>query len=113
MYYLVCYDEFNYGGRACQEVIEADEQNLETIMHWQMATFLPARLQPTFQEWVIEFIQLMHGLKRQATNDPDSTPRLTQLPNRKAESEDGQIILGKAYEKPLKKAIAEIGRAHV
>jgi DNA polymerase epsilon subunit 1 len=104
--YLVWYDEFNYGGKACQEVIEADEQDLETIMHWQMATFLPTRLQPTFQEWVIEFIQLMHGLKRQATNDPDSTPRLTQLPNRKAESEDGQIIMGKAYEKPLKKAIA-------
>lgn len=102
--YLVWYDEFNYGGRACQEVIEADEQNLETIMNWQMATFLPVRLQSTFQEWVIEFIQLMHGLKRLQTED-SSTPRLTQLPNRK-EDQDGQILQGKAFERPLKKAIA-------
>ncbi|KAK5995581.1 DNA polymerase epsilon catalytic subunit A [Cladobotryum mycophilum] len=105
--YLVWYDEFNYGGRACQEVIEADEQNLETIMHWQMATFLPARLQPTFQDWVIEFIQLMHALKRPNSNDPDATPRLTQLPNRNNEEGNGetQILLGKAFEKPFKKAI--------
>ncbi|KFG87369.1 DNA polymerase epsilon [Metarhizium anisopliae] len=106
--YLVWYDEFNYGGKGCQEVIEADEQNLETIMHWQMATFLPVRLQPIFQEWVIAFIQLMHNLKRPANHDPDSTPRLTQLPNRNDETGESQIILGKAYEKPLKKAIASL-----
>ncbi|UKZ49799.1 DNA polymerase epsilon catalytic subunit [Trichoderma virens] len=104
--YLVWYDEFNYGGRACQEVAETDEQNLETIMHWQMATFLPVRLQPIFQDWVIEFIQLMHKLKRPENNDPDSTPRLTQLPNRNQEpKDDAQIILGKAFEKPMKKVI--------
>ncbi|KAM6478987.1 DUF1744-domain-containing protein [Trichoderma sp. SZMC 28011] len=104
--YLVWYDEFNYGGRACQEVAESDEQNLETIMHWQMATFLPVRLQSTFQDWVIEFIQLMHKLKRPENNDPNSTPRLTQLPNRNQEpNDDTQIILGKAFEKPMKKVI--------
>ncbi|KAL6820657.1 DUF1744 domain-containing protein [Trichoderma camerunense] len=104
--YLVWYDEFNYGGRACQEVAESDEQNLETIMHWQMVTFLPVRLQSTFQDWVIEFIQLMHKLKRPENNDPDSTPRLTQLPNRNQEPNgDTQIILGKAFEKPMKKVI--------
>ena len=104
--YLVWYDEFNYGGRACQEVIEADEQNLETIMNWQMSTFLPQRLQPTFQEWVVEFIHLMHGLKRPQNGDPDSTPRLTQIPGSNSlENQEGQIISGKVFEKPLKKAI--------
>ncbi|EGX96367.1 DNA polymerase epsilon [Cordyceps militaris CM01] len=104
--YLVWYDEFNFGGKACQEVVEADEQPLQTIMHWQMAAFLPKRLEPSFQQWVVEFIQLMHGLKRQVTNDPDSTPRLTQLPYRNIEKEEGQIILGKSFERPLKKAIS-------
>ncbi|KAF5679059.1 DNA polymerase epsilon subunit 1 [Fusarium circinatum] len=103
--YLVWYDEFNYGGKACQEVIEAEEQNLETIMHWQMATFLPVRLQSTFQDWVIEFIQLMHQLKRPHNGDPDGTPRLTQLPSKGLEDHEGQILLGKAFEKPLKKDI--------
>ncbi|KAJ9148528.1 DNA polymerase epsilon catalytic subunit [Pleurostoma richardsiae] len=107
--YLVWYDEFNYGGKATQQVAESDTQKLETVMHWQMATFLPVRLQPTFKDWVIEFIQLMHGLKRpQNGSDPTSTPRLTQLPQRGSLAEDGegQIILGKAFEKPLKKDIA-------
>lgn len=108
--YLVWYDEFNYGGKACQEVLEADEQNLETIMHWQMATFLPVRLQPSFQEWVIAFIQLMHALKRPVSpHDADSsTIRLTQLPHRETETQDGQVILGKSYGKPLKKAISRL-----
>ena len=107
--YLVWYDEYNYGGKACQEVKEADEQDLEMIMHWQMATFLPQRLQPTFQDWVIEFIQLMHKLKQPQDNDDlDSTPRLTQLPNQNAEALQGQIISGKAFEKPLKKAIVAL-----
>ncbi|KAH8888486.1 DUF1744-domain-containing protein [Thozetella sp. PMI_491] len=111
--YLVWYDEFNYGGKACQEVIEQDEQNLQMIMHWQMATFLPMRLQPTFRDWVVEFVQLMHSIKRPATgSDPTATPRLTQLPARKGGEDDdlstGQIISGKAFEIPLKKEIAAL-----
>ncbi|TPX18262.1 uncharacterized protein E0L32_002771 [Thyridium curvatum] len=106
--YLVWYDEFNYGGKACQEVVETDQQALETVMHWQMSTFLPVRLQPTFADWVVEFIQLMHAFKRPADgSDPSATPRLTQIPQRSlAEGAEGQIILGKAFEKPLKKDIA-------
>ena len=110
--YLVWYDEFNYGGKACQEVVERDEQDLQMIMHWQIATFLPVRLQPTFRDWAIEFIELMHGIKRPATgSDPTATPRLTQLPVREGnaalgEGASGQIILGRVFEKPLKKEIA-------
>ncbi|TLS27690.1 hypothetical protein PpBr36_04311 [Pyricularia pennisetigena] len=107
--YLVWYDQFNYGGKACQEVVEAETQSLDMIMHWQMATFLPLRLQPVFKDWVIEFIQLMHSHKRPAAID-GSTPRATQLPvrgnNGLSEDGEGQIILGKAFERPLKKEIA-------
>ncbi|KAK4234746.1 hypothetical protein C8A03DRAFT_37446 [Achaetomium macrosporum] len=112
--YLVWYDEFNYGGKACQQVVEKDEQDLQMIMHWQLATFLPVRLQPIFRDWVVEFIELMHSIKRPATgSDPTATPRLTQLPIRNgnaglAEDAPGQIILGKAFEKPLKKEITNL-----
>src|SRR5262249_2313628 len=105
-------DEFNYGGKACQEVVERDEQDLQMIMHWQMATFLPVRLQPIFSDWVVEFIQLMHGIKRPANgSDPTATPRLTRLPVRTGgggmgEGAPGQILLGKVFEKPLKKEIS-------
>ncbi|KAK4641731.1 DNA polymerase epsilon catalytic subunit [Podospora bellae-mahoneyi] len=113
--YLVWYDEFNYGGKACQEVLEKDEQDLQMIMHWQIATFLPVRLQPVFRDWVVEFIELMHGIKRPANgSDPTATPRMTQLPFRgdstqqaddKVATGANQIILGKNFEKPLKKEI--------
>ncbi|EGS22368.1 DNA polymerase-like protein [Thermochaetoides thermophila DSM 1495] len=113
--YLVWYDEYNYGGKACQEVAtDKVEQELQLVMHWQMATFLPLRLQPVFRDWVVEFIELMHGLKRPQTtgDDPTATPRLTQLPVRDnaglAEDAPGQIILGKAFEKPLKKEIMNL-----
>ncbi|EEY16978.1 DNA polymerase epsilon catalytic subunit A [Verticillium alfalfae VaMs.102] len=85
--YLVWYDEFNYGGKACQEVVEADNQNLETIMHWQMSTFLPERLQPTFK----------------------NGQRLTQLtPSRKDPNDESALLLGKSFEKPLKKTISNL-----
>ena len=126
--YLVWYDEFNYGGRACQEVVEADHQDLATVMCWQMKTFLPPRLQDTFQHWVVEFIQLMHGLKRPLHQlqggDPNSTPRLTQLPLHLRngagaggapgatqiaiggpDGDQPAIILTKDFERPLKKEI--------
>ncbi|KAI1499126.1 DNA polymerase family B [Biscogniauxia marginata] len=111
--YLVWYDEFNYGGKACQEVVEAEQQNLETVMCWQMKTFLPLRLQDIFQHWVVEFIQLMHGLKRPHNGDPNSTPRLTQLPFRNLTqiedtSEKTDIILTKTFERPLKKEIQSL-----
>ncbi|KAH9904372.1 DNA polymerase family B [Xylariomycetidae sp. FL2044] len=112
--YLIWYDEFNYGGKACQEVVEAEQQSLETVMCWQMKTFLPLRLQDTFQHWVVEFIQLMHGIKRPANGDPDSTPRLTQLPFRSlTQTQDDnkdktEIILTKTFERPLKKEIQSL-----
>jgi DNA polymerase epsilon subunit 1 len=113
--YLVWYDEFNYGGKACQEVLERDEQDLQMIMHWQMATFLPVRFQSIFTDWVVEFIQLMHSIKRPATgSDPTATQRLTQLPIRNGEdntSTPGQVLSGKAFERPLKKEIAGLIQA--
>ncbi|KAI1438069.1 DNA polymerase epsilon [Xylaria sp. CBS 124048] len=80
--YLVWYDEFNYGGMACQEVVEAEKQKLETIMCWQLKTFLPLQLQDRFQLWVLEFIHIMQRMKHAREDDPESTPRLTQIPFR-------------------------------
>ncbi|KAI1371245.1 DUF1744-domain-containing protein [Hypoxylon crocopeplum] len=111
--YLVWYDEFNYGGKACQEVVEAEQQSLQTIMNWQMKTFLPLRLQDTFQHWIVEFIQLMHKIKRPllANGDFDITQRLTQLPIRngsQGDDDESQIIIGTTFEKQLKKEIRSL-----
>lgn len=108
--YLVWYDDVNYGGKATTEVVEAENQNLSTIMHWQLARFLPESLQSVFNQWVIEFIEIMHAQKTDAGSDVDvSTPRATQL--RKPLDEDNdKIFLGPTFCKPLRKQIGQLVR---
>ncbi|OBT56071.1 DNA polymerase epsilon subunit 1 [Pseudogymnoascus sp. 24MN13] len=109
--YLVWYDEFNYGGKGCQEVVEAENQTLECIMHWQLAKFLPEPMQPIFNDWVIQFIDLMHGLKRPQFEDPNATPRPTLVRVRAlGEDKADKAVLGKTFERPLKRQIAQLIR---
>lgn len=113
--YMVWYDEVNYGGKACQEVKEAEQQQLSTIMHWQLAKFLPITLQTVFHDWIVEFIEIMHGQKHALSNTGElSTPRPTMLlPRKKKDDEDDdepKIVLGKDFQKPLRKQIAQLVR---
>ena len=112
--YLVWYDEFNYGGKACQEVVEAENQTLDCVMHWQLSKFLPTSLQPIFHDWVVEFVEIMHKLKRPRVltdGNIDGTPRPTQLPVRMlGDEKENKIVLGKDFEKPLKRQIAGLIR---
>ncbi|OJD26025.1 DNA polymerase epsilon catalytic subunit A [Blastomyces percursus] len=112
--YLVWYDEFNFGGKGCQEVVEAEDQELETVMHWQLSKFLPTPLQSVFLEWVVEYIELMHGLKRPAIDSGGADPpRATQLPFKSITDLDpGEMtsILTESFSKPLKRQIAGLIR---
>ncbi|KAH7095074.1 hypothetical protein FB567DRAFT_20060 [Paraphoma chrysanthemicola] len=109
--YLVWYDEFNYGGKGCKEVVEEENQAIENIMCWQLAQFLPSTLQPTFNDWVVEFIELMHARKRPAVED-GSTPRVTQIPLRPltVDPNEQTQILPKTFTKPLFKQISTLLR---
>ena len=112
--YLVWYDQFNYGGKGCTEVVEAENQSLDTIMHWQMATFLPPILQPTFNQWVVEYIDIMHNRKTPA-GLVNGTPRPTQLPihasvfnSEKGDQTTPGNVLEKTFAKPIQKQIAQL-----
>ncbi|KAF2862170.1 DNA polymeras-like protein epsilon [Piedraia hortae CBS 480.64] len=99
--YLIWYDEFNYGGKGCVEITSEEEQTLETIMHWQMASFLPVILQPQFSTWVVEFINIMHARK-------------ASLPLHQPQGEEGEEStrpgtgLSQPFSKPLLKAITQL-----
>ncbi|MCJ1287822.1 DNA polymerase epsilon catalytic subunit [Xylographa opegraphella] len=119
--YLVWYDEFNYGGKACSEVVAADIQPLDTIMHWQLSTFLPPIYQSIFHDWIVEFVDLMHSLKRHQplSSELESTPRSNQLPikdtlapehNNSASS--AIAILAASIAKPLKRQIISLLSRH-
>lgn len=117
--YLIWYDELNYGGKACQEVVEAEAQTLDTVMHWQLSAFLPKVYQTVFLDWVVEFIEIMHTFKhpRLQTND-DGAPRLTQIPIHNLTMEDGDApqsskdLLAKSISKPLKRQIIALISRH-
>ncbi|KAL8851157.1 MAG: hypothetical protein Q9198_011082, partial [Flavoplaca austrocitrina] len=123
--YLIWYDPFNYGGKACQEVVEAESQTLDTIMHWQLSTFLPLQYQTVFHDWIVEFIELMHNRKRphqipiNGSQDP-VIPRPTQLPirsltNTNTNDNDALTptdILTKAISKPLKRQTQSLISRH-
>ncbi|KXS96959.1 hypothetical protein AC579_1485 [Pseudocercospora musae] len=112
--YLAWHDEFNYGGKGCEKVVDEESQQLQLVMHWQMATFLPSILQPIFEQWIVEYIELMHARKRPARLK-GSTPRATQLPIHAAifqsEADDQTTpgnVLSQTFSKPLKKQIAQL-----
>ncbi|KAK5114274.1 DNA polymerase epsilon catalytic subunit [Meristemomyces frigidus] len=114
--YLVWYDEFNYGGKGCTEVVEVEKQQLDTIMHWQIATFLPAILQPNFNSWVVKYIGLMHQRKRPA-GAVNGISRPTQLPihasvfhSEKDDQTTPGNVLSKTISKPLQKQITQLIR---
>jgi DNA polymerase epsilon subunit 1 len=113
--YLVWYDEYNYGGKGCREVVEAEKQELETVMHWQLSRFLPTPMQTIFHDWVVEYIELMHAAKHPdlQENEISSTPRLTQIPIGKPNDVDDEgltAILAERFSKPLKKQISGLIR---
>ena len=113
--YLIWHDEFNYGGKACQDVVESEAQTLDTIMHWQLNSFQPPRYQSIFHSWTVELINLMHQLKYpQSLPADDEIPtsfiRLTQLPSRRLTSDEdfeneNHDVLSKSISKPLKRQI--------
>ncbi|KAI9800401.1 MAG: DNA polymerase epsilon catalytic subunit [Phylliscum demangeonii] len=111
--YLIWYDAFNYGGKACREVVAAESQSLDCIMHWQMSTFLPVSVRSTFHDWVVEFIETLHKRHRvhpPATEDTSIT-RLTQLPAIALGSDGEQgTFLQASFGKPLKRQIAGLIR---
>ncbi|KAL3482395.1 hypothetical protein BJX99DRAFT_1811 [Aspergillus californicus] len=110
--YLVWYDEYNYGGKGCQEVAETEEQPLETVMHWQLSRTLPTPMQTIFHDWAVEYIELMHGHKRPDFEDL-TTQRLTQIPNNQPAGEENEELsaaLAERFSKPLKKQISTLIR---
>ncbi|KAF2155163.1 DUF1744-domain-containing protein [Myriangium duriaei CBS 260.36] len=111
--YLVWYDEFNYGGKGCAEVVGEADQQLDSVMHWQLATALPPILLPIFNEQVIAYIELMHARKRPQADG--SVPRPTQLPIHAplfaSETDDQTVpgtILASTFSHPLKKTITTL-----
>ncbi|KAK5939655.1 DNA polymerase epsilon catalytic subunit [Knufia obscura] len=119
---LLWYDSYNYGGRGCNTIDEGtSDASLETVMHWQLAQFLPLPLQPVFSDWVVEFIEVLGRLKRPGVSGGGSQEgRATQLPNQghtflsitddPNSMEVTSVLADNDFSKPLKKQITGLIR---
>ena len=114
--YLIWYDNFNYGGKGCQEVVEAETQPLDTIMHWQLSSFLPIPYQSIFHDWIIEFTEAMHRQKRPIQDVDADLRRPTQIPIRSITDNDDAASIDNSSKasvlislsKPLKRQIQNL-----
>lgn len=115
--YLAWHDEFNYGGKGCNETIAASEEpndGLDCIMHWQLHNFLPKPLQEVFHDRVVDYLELMHERKRPKTLT-NGTPRATQIPLQNLTNDDMNTnkpttILKESFSTPLQKQILALIR---
>lgn len=125
--YLIWYDEYNYGGKASKEIVDSKLQILNTVMHWQLNIFLPLQYQTVFNSWAVEFIEMMHSLKRpgQLVRNGevtllDSTGQPADLPDAKLACQNGNDdeeainthILANSIAKPLKRQILSLISRH-
>ncbi|RKF72361.1 DNA polymerase epsilon catalytic subunit A [Golovinomyces cichoracearum] len=108
--FLAWYDEFNYGGKACNKVVESEKQALNCVMHWQLSKFLPISLQSIFHDWVVEFVEIMHKWKLSQLAEGGNSFASSLFIRDLGEDTEGKIVLGKDFEKPLKRQIAGLIR---
>lgn len=77
---LVWMDEYNYGGRNCDEITDNDEQDLELASNWQIKKFLPPIVENEFEDFLIIFLDALTKQKNEAmTGTQSGTQRVTQI----------------------------------
>ncbi|CCH44105.1 DNA polymerase epsilon subunit 1 [Wickerhamomyces ciferrii] len=113
---LIWMDEHNFGGRACLEISEKEEQDLIGLSKWQIKQYLPSIIQPEFEDWVIIFLDALIKDKNKMANVL-STPRVTQINHilkknqgTKTQDEDIQNGLFESFRKPLLKRVKQLLR---
>jgi DNA polymerase epsilon subunit 1 len=116
---LIWMDQYNYGGRACLEISDQDEQELVGLSKWQIKDYLPRLYQPEFEDWVFIFIDSLIKAKTDAsTGLSQGTPRITQinhiLKNQANESripdEDVDHGISEIFRKPILKRLKNLLR---
>lgn len=111
---LVWYDQYNYGGKGTQTVDETtSDASLDTVMHWQMAQFLPKPIEPIFSDWVVEFIEILQKTKRGSEVTPTGQHEHTfiSLTNADPNSMEVTTVLqDNDFSRPLRKQITSLIR---
>ena len=108
---LLWLDEFNYGGKATA-IIDSEEPEVSTILHWQIASFLPLPLQDEFKRWLVEFVDHCHRHKQQ-TGDSLSSQRVASSPTQNgnnSKSDKADIFISTVLLKALRKRVLQLFR---
>lgn len=108
--YLIWYDEFNYGGKACQQITRSESQNLEVIMNWQLSKLLPRHLEEHFLGWIADYTGLMCELKDTRAPDSGRAAQFFKPLTQEKDDEEMSTVLKTSFAKPLKKAVTQMIR---
>ena len=87
---LIWMDSYNFGGRACTQILETDQQDLQAYSQWHIRSFLPLIYQQEFDDWVIIILDSMIKAKESYYQNVNQSQRLTQL-TRGQKAEDDEL----------------------
>lgn len=113
-------DSANFSGITCPDpLIEMDESAREIDMNWNIATFLPEAVRPTFREVVAAFVHGIHLSKVEST-DAFRTPfrvlqNATQTqpdPTKAQENDLAKAFVQHKLTRHLLKAVQNLQRQH-
>ncbi|SCV03154.1 LANO_0G02476g1_1 [Lachancea nothofagi CBS 11611] len=91
---LLWMDSFNFGGRACTQIIDHDHQDLQAYSQWHIKAFLPRIYQQEFDDWMIIILDSMIKAKDDYLESNKESQRLTQLTTKKHETGDSSEPTG-------------------
>lgn len=85
---LIWMDKYNFGGLACTEIQERENQDMRAYSQWHIKKFLPPIYQPEFDDWMMVILDSMVKAKKKYLDSYGGTQRLTQLIPTKASHDD-------------------------
>ncbi|SCU95424.1 LAMI_0F02410g1_1 [Lachancea mirantina] len=76
---LIWMNRNNYAGHACDEIKDADEQDLRAYSEWHIRAFLPPIYQQEFDDWLIIILDSMVKAKESYLRQKTDSLRMTQI----------------------------------
>ena len=117
---LLWMDAANFGGITCANpLVESTAEGREIDMNWNIATFLPNAVRPSFQESIANFMHGMHMCKVEATRSQRTPLRVLQNGSqtqpdqtRKEEVDSAKAYIGHKLTRQLLRTVQDLQRQH-
>lgn len=110
---LIWMDKYNFGGLACGEIEEKENQDYEAYSNWQIKKSLPPIFQSEFDDWMVIILDSMVKCKQKYLESNSGTQRATQIMPVSNDTEEKECVISdftELFSKPLIKRVSKLYR---